>query len=116
WKTVSENKVNTFLVGDPEHLAGILTRKTLEQAIHQGRGSNFIDSVAAKQYEYLHADQPLEVALERFGNDLDVLPVGSRRGRKVEGIITLDTILQFIQKKPVQVPSEQLPKISSPQV
>jgi chloride channel protein, CIC family len=100
WKTVSENKVNTFLVGGPEHLAGIVTRKMLEQAIHQGRGSDLIDSLAAKQFEYLHADQPLEVALERLGNDLDVLPVVSRRGRKVEGIITLDSILQFIQKKP----------------
>jgi CBS domain-containing protein len=100
WKTVSEKKVNTFLVGGPEHLAGIVTRKTLEQAIHQGRVSDLIDSLAAKQFEYLHADQPLEVALERFGRDLDVLPVVSRLGRKVEGIITLDTILQFIQKQP----------------
>jgi len=116
WKTVSESKVNTFLVGGPEHLAGIVTRKTLEQAIHQGRRSTLIDSLATKQFEYLHGDQPLEVALERFGNDLDVLPVVSRRGRKVEGIITLDTILEFIQKKPAQVFSEQLPKISSPQV
>jgi len=80
------------------------------------RRSNLIDSLATKQFEYLHGDQPLEVALERFGNDLDVLPVVSRRGRKVEGIITLDTILEFIQKKPAQVFSEQLPKISSPQV
>jgi chloride channel protein, CIC family len=100
WNTVAENKVNTFLVGGPEHLAGIVTRKTLEQAIHAGRGSDSIDSLTAKQFEYLHADQPLEVALERFGSDSDVLPVVSRRGRKVEGIITLDTILQFIQKKP----------------
>jgi CIC family chloride channel protein len=99
WKTVAENKINTFLVGGPEHLAGIVTRKTLEQAIHAGRGSDPIESLAAKKFEYLHADQPLEVALERFGNS-DVLPVVSRRGRKVEGIITLDTILQFIQKKP----------------
>jgi len=99
-KTVAENKVNTFLIGGPEHLAGIVTRKMLEQAIHAGRGSDFIESLAAKQCEYLHADQPLEVALERFGTHSDVLPVVSRSGRKVEGVITLDTILQFIQKKP----------------
>jgi CBS domain-containing protein len=100
WKMVGEGKVNTFLVGDPEHLAGTVTRKALEKAIHEGRGTDLIDSLAAKQFAYLHADQPLEVALERFGNDSDVLPVVSRRGRKVEGIITLDTIMQFIQKKP----------------
>jgi hypothetical protein len=81
---------------EEENLGGIVTRKSLEQAIHQGRGSDLIESLAAKQFEYLHADHPLE----RFGRDLDVLPVVSRRGRKVEGIITLDTILQFIQKKP----------------
>jgi CIC family chloride channel protein len=100
WKTVSENKVNTFLVGGPDHLAGIVTKKTIEQAIHAGRGHDLIESFAAKQFDYLHADQPLEVALERFGNNSDVLPVITRRGRKVEGIITLDTILQFIQKTP----------------
>jgi CIC family chloride channel protein len=103
WKIVADNKINTFLVGGPDHLVGIVMRKTLEQAMQAGRGSDLIDSLASKQFEYLHADQPLEVALERFGGHLDVLPVVSRRGRKVEGIITLDTILRFIQKTPDRI-------------
>jgi CIC family chloride channel protein len=100
-KTIAQSKSNTFLVGDWQHLAGIITRKTIQDAIEAGRGSEVIGSVATRQFEYLHADQPLELALERFGTNPDVLPVLSRSGnRKVEGIITIDTILKFIHKKP----------------
>ena len=60
------------------------------------------DPLVTTQFEYLHADHPLELALERFGSNPDVLPVLSRNGnRKVEGVITIDTILKFIHKKPV---------------
>ncbi len=100
WDTVAENKINTFLVGRPEHLQGVVTRKTLEQAIHAGRGADLVETLMAKEFQYLHGDQPLELVLERFGGDSDVLPVMSRLGAKVEGIITLDTIMEFIQKKP----------------
>jgi chloride channel protein, CIC family len=101
WKAIAERKSNTFLVGDCNHLAGIITRKKIEEAVETGRGSDPIGPLAMRQFEYLHADQPLELALERFGTNADVLPVLSRSGnRKVEGVITIDTILQFIHKRP----------------
>jgi chloride channel protein, CIC family len=100
-KTIAQSKSNTFLVGDWQHLVGIITRKTIQDAIEAGRGADVIGSLATRQFEYLHADQPLELALERFGTNPDLLPVLSRSGnRKVEGIITIDTILKFIHKKP----------------
>ena len=100
-KAIAQSKSNTFLVGDWQHLAGIITRKTIQDAIEAGRGSDVIGSLATRQFEYLHGDQPLELALERFGSNPDLLPVLSRSGnRKVEGIITIDTILKFIHKKP----------------
>jgi CIC family chloride channel protein len=100
-KTIMESKSNTFLVGEWNHLAGIITRKAIEQAVETGHGSDLIGSLTMRQFEYLHADQPLELALERFGSNPDLLPVLSRNGnRQVEGVITMDTILKFIHKKP----------------
>jgi CBS domain-containing protein len=100
-KTITESKSTTFLVGDWNHLAGIITRKTIDEAMGAGRGSHLIGSLATRQFEYLHADQPLELALERFSRNPGVLPVLSRSGnRKVEGVITIDTILKFIHTKP----------------
>ena len=101
-KTIAKSKSTTFLVGNWNHLAGIIARKNIEEALGAGRGSDPIGPLVTTQFEYLHADHPLELALERFGSNPDVLPVLSRNGnRKLEGVITIDTILKFIHKKPV---------------
>ena len=100
-KAFEETNSSFFLIGDWDQFAGIVTRKAVEQAMHSGRGADTIASLTRADYEYLHEDQPLEVALERFGNNPGVVPVLSRSDRrKVEGVITIDTILKFIQKKP----------------
>jgi CIC family chloride channel protein len=101
WKAFEETKSGFFLIGDWDKLAGIVTRKAVEQAMHSGQGSEAIDSLTTTDFDYLHEDQPLDIALERFGNNPGVVPVLSRTGnRRVEGVITIDTILKFIQRKP----------------
>lgn len=101
WKTIAESKSNVFLVGSSTHLEGIINRKTLEEAIQNGQSADLVGSLATRQFDHIHPDQPLELALERFGRNPDVLPVVSRTGAgKVEGVITIDTILSFIHKKP----------------
>jgi CIC family chloride channel protein len=99
-KAAREIRSNTFLVGDWDHVAGMITRNIIEQAHQDGRESRTIGDLASPQYNYVHPDEPLERAIERLGGDFDVLPVLSRTGnRKLEGIITIDTILDFIHKK-----------------
>jgi CBS domain-containing protein len=101
WKAIAQTKSNTLLLGDWNHLVGIVTRKRLAEAVETGYASEPVGSIAIRQFEYLHADQPLELALERFGTDAEVLPILSRNGnRKLEGVITIESILQFIHKKP----------------
>ncbi len=100
-KTYAENNKSAIcLVGRREKLVGIVTHKTIELALRSGNGANSVGSLAARDFEYLHGDEPLEAALERFGKNPGAVPVISRRGGHVEGVITIDTILQFIQKKP----------------
>ena len=101
WKRIGKGNTRSFLVGDRNHLVGVITRSTIEQAIATGGEFDSIGSLATRQFGYVHADQPLEVVLERFGGEVELLPVLSRNGkRKLEGVITIDTILSFIHKKP----------------
>jgi chloride channel protein, CIC family len=100
WRAFEETKSSVLLVGDWNQLVGIVTRKAVEQAMSSGRETDSVATLTTSDFEYLHGDQPLDVALERFGHNPGVVPVLSRTGhRKVEGVITLDTILKFIQKK-----------------
>jgi CBS domain-containing protein len=100
-KAVAESKSNVFLVGERNHVAGIITRKTIEEALAAGGAAQRAGSLALRDFNYLYADQPLELALERFDAGSEILPVFSRRGnRRLEGIITIETILEFVQKEP----------------
>jgi hypothetical protein len=48
---------------------------------------------------HVHPDHPLELALERFKRNPGLLPVLSRSGtHRVEGIITLETIVRFVDR------------------
>jgi len=101
WKTAEQNpKETVFLAGDWDHFAGMITRKSIEHAVQAGRGQDQAGSIARRDVNCLHPDEPLELALERFSSNPGVVPVLSRNGNpRVEGVITIDSILSFIQKK-----------------
>lgn len=91
----------SFLVGTRDHLVGITTRDAIEHAVRSGRGSQSVGLLTTIDFEYLYADQPLELALERFDASAGFVPVLSRSGnRRLEGVITIEKILEFIQRKP----------------
>lgn len=99
-KRIKDKKSGTFLVGSSDHLAGLVSRKALEQAFQSGQGAEAIASVVVHDFETLYSDEPLELALERFDAKAGMVPVLSRTGnQRVEGIITVDTILKFIHEK-----------------
>jgi CIC family chloride channel protein len=101
WNTIAKSKQAVFLVGDWGYLTGIVTRKAIEDAVQSGREAVPVLSVATQEFEYLYPDQPLELALERFRGNSELLPVLSRSGnRKLEGIVTIDTILNFVHATP----------------
>ncbi|MNC93574.1 hypothetical protein D3C83_102340 [compost metagenome] len=53
----------------------------------------------------LRPDEPLEAALELFDANNGIIAVLRRNGsRYVEGVVTLDTIIDFIHKKPNEAP------------
>jgi CIC family chloride channel protein len=101
WRQLQEKQQSTFLVSASDRLRGSIHRKTIEHAIQSGNGAKLVGSSVNVAVAYVHPDHPLELALERFDPALGILPVVSRRdGRRLEGVITIDTILRFIHRTP----------------
>ena len=101
WKFAAGNRSECFLVGGQEMLDGLVTRKGIEEAMHSGRAADAVTTLLADGWKHVHSDHPLELALKRFKQNPGLLPVLSRsRNRRVEGVITRETIMQFLAANP----------------
>jgi len=75
---------------------GVISSATLERVFEEGgAGSLLRELLDANDFPHVHADQPLDLALERMGEaGLELLPVVSRTNiHKLEGIVTLRDVL-----------------------
>ena len=89
-----------LLIGDWDRLAGVLTRSSVEKAMQAGHGRDSVVSLITGSVEYIHEDQTVDAALERFGTPITVVPVLSRNGdRKVQGVITIDAVVKSMRRK-----------------
>jgi chloride channel protein, CIC family len=90
-----------LVVGSMDLPIGFLTRSEVEKAVRVGKGEEPVTSVATMpDWPYVYPDQPLDVAMERLGQTQGLLPVLSRHGRRLEGIITRETVLRFLDGDP----------------
>ncbi len=93
-------------VADAQGLWGMIRKWELESALAQGEGAKKLAQFLggafpdrphrAEELPHVHSDQGVDVALERMGRSgYNVLPVVSRSNvRQLEGIVTLDDILE----------------------
>jgi CIC family chloride channel protein len=101
WRLVAEDRAKCFLVGSQEMLAGLVTRQSIEKAIQSGKASDPITSLLVEGWTHVHPDHSLEFVLERFRRNPGLLPVLSRsETHHVEGVITLEAIMQFVEASP----------------
>ena len=83
-------------VCDARGVVGVLSKRGLERAANEhGMAKQLADLVDAQTFPHLHADQSLQMALERMGGArLDLLPVVSRADvHKLEGVVLLRDVL-----------------------
>jgi CIC family chloride channel protein len=100
WERSRENDAAAYLIGTTSHLSGFVTRERLAESMAAGTGSQPVNSLLNGAIVHVHPDHPLEVVLERFAQSPDILPVVSRsEARRVEGIITPDSIMNFIHQR-----------------
>jgi len=85
--------LRTWLVADQRGVIGVVNLATLEQS--QGTGEKVFDLVDPMLFPHVHADQGLDLALERLGsNQLDIIPVVNRANvHQLEGVVTLRDVL-----------------------
>ena len=92
---VRSTDVRSWLVMDERGVIGVINRFKLEQESVDGADRKLRELVDPVAFPHVHADQSLDLALERMGaNQIEILPVVNRADvRKVEGIVTLRDVL-----------------------
>jgi CIC family chloride channel protein len=92
---MGSSESRTWLVTDRRGVVGVVNLPTLERERAEGAAKHLEELVAKPVFPHVHADQGLDLALERMGaNHIDVLPVVSRADvHKLEGVVTLRDVL-----------------------
>jgi CIC family chloride channel protein len=85
----------TALVTDKRGVIGVVTQSQMEVEADEDSGGILDDLIFAPLFPHMHADQGLDLALERMGsNQIDLLPVVSRADvHTLMGIVTLQDVL-----------------------
>ncbi len=94
---VRKSAQRTWTVVDRTGVVGLLDRGELEMARNEKEGKGEIGDLVKKgAFSHVHADQTLDVALERMGaGRMDVLPVVSRANvREILGLVYLQDVLE----------------------
>jgi len=103
-----KNGTQSLLVGGPEKLHGLVTRDDIEQAIRSGKGADPVASILVRDWEHVHPDHPLELALQRLRKNPGLLPVLSRNQiQHVEGVIMPESLVEFLQRASKQDENER---------
>jgi CIC family chloride channel protein len=92
---MASTEFRTWLVTDRRGVVGVVNLLTLERERAEGAAKHLEELVAGSTFPHVHADQGLDLALERMGaNQIEILPVVSRADvHKLEGIVTLHDVL-----------------------
>jgi CIC family chloride channel protein len=92
---VRSSEFRTWLVTDRRGVVGVMNLSRLERQLAEGADKKLGELVAGLVFPHVHADQGLDLALERMGaNQIEILPVVNRADvHKLEGIVTLRHVL-----------------------
>jgi len=87
--------LRSALVTDRRGVIGIVTQSQMEVEVDEDSGRLLDDIITTPLFPHMHADQGLDLALERMGNNqIDLLPVVSRADvHTLVGIVTLQDVL-----------------------
>ena len=93
-------QLHTWVITDDTGVVGVLSLQQLQHPAAAGdpvaSAKTLADFLDPLTFPHVHTDQGLDLALERMGtNHLELLPVVNRANiHKLEGIVTLRTVLQ----------------------
>jgi CIC family chloride channel protein len=93
---ISASEFTTWPVIDQRGVIGVIDVARLEKEQKEGADKKLGELLNDPVFPHVHADQGLDLALERMGaNNLDVLPVVNRANvHQLEGVVTLKDVLE----------------------
>lgn len=95
---VTATDAKCFMVGDDGTVAGLITRDRIEQEKSSWADAPVHDFLIS-DFGHVHPDHSLEVVIDRLAKSPGLLPVVSRsNSQHVVGVITPQTLAQFVQK------------------
>lgn len=90
-----------YLVGTTDRLMGAISHDRLEELSASDQRQEALSSVIVDGFVHAHPDHPIDVVLDRLAESSGVLPVVSRQdARRVEGVITPETVLRMGGPRP----------------
>ena len=92
---IGPNPSRTFLVSNANGVIGIISLTQLEKELAESPNRKIADLIDSLVFPHVHADQGMELALERMGkHQIDLLPVVNRANiHRLEGVVNLRDIL-----------------------
>ena len=85
-----------FLVGTPDRLEGLVSRKQIQGSRGSGRSAELVTALIAGSFVHAHPDHPIDVVVERLSQSGGLLPVVSRASaRQLEGVVTPESMFSF---------------------
>jgi CIC family chloride channel protein len=112
---VQTSELRTCLVTDASGVIGVIGIARLEQGLAEGSNKRVSELIDPLAFPHVHADQGLDVALERMGtNQIEMLPIVSRANvHKLEGIVTLRDVLEAYGVSPADrsQPRKLIPQV-----
>jgi CIC family chloride channel protein len=94
------------LVGSHENVLGVVTAKSLEDAMRGGCANEPVSSLMPESFAHVHPDHSADMVLRRLAESGGVLPVVSRAAsHQCEGVITADVVLKLIEGSSAVSPS-----------
>ena len=95
---IESSGLQALLVGNDRLYEGVISRDLMEQAMLSGQANSPVGALMMTDCAHAHADHPLEVVLDRLHKNPGLLPIVSReRVREVQGIVTPQSVMQFLQ-------------------
>jgi CBS domain-containing protein len=101
WDEMVAGNRPASIVGTPDRMVGIVTRRQLAAARDGNRGDEAVRTVLDEHAVHVHPDHPLDVVFERFGASGGLLPVVSRSAvHRVEGAIGSTEMTALAKRRP----------------
>ncbi len=94
---------NAYLIGQANQLLAVIGRDQLATIVESGRGKELVGALGDETLVHAHPDHPIDIVMERFAESPGILPILSRdHARRIEGVITLEDITRFLQRRRVE--------------